>query len=266
MNNENEVTKVTENVEKTTEETLVDGSKDQKQVDIDTLVNNKINELLPKKLARRERKIKKEYEEKYGKLETTLKAGLEVDNIEEATNKLREFYKKNGIEIPKSKETLTDKEYEILGKSEAHETIDLGIDEVEAEASRMAQIGYENLSKKDKVIYGELAKALNYESKKKELKNQDIDTNILDKEEFNQFAKQFNKDTKIIDIYNLYNKINKKEEKKEEIHQIGSLKSSDNSKEIKSFYTYEESKKFSKKDFDENPKLFKAIENSMLKW
>jgi hypothetical protein len=48
---------------------------------------------------------------------------------------------------------------------------------------------------------------------------------------------------------------------------MGSMKSNvstDNG--VKDFYTPEEARKFSKKDFDNNPALFAAVEKSMLKW
>ena len=39
-----------------------------------------------------------------------------------------------------------------------------------------------------------------------------------------------------------------------------------NKNEVKEFYTFEESPRFTKKDFDNNPELFKAVERSMQKW
>ena len=35
---------------------------------------------------------------------------------------------------------------------------------------------------------------------------------------------------------------------------------------IKDFYTRDEALKFTKKDFDKNPALYKAVTESMLKW
>jgi hypothetical protein len=35
---------------------------------------------------------------------------------------------------------------------------------------------------------------------------------------------------------------------------------------VKDFYTRDEALQFTKKDFDKNPALFKAVEKSMLKW
>ena len=46
---------------------------------------------------------------------------------------------------------------------------------------------------------------------------------------------------------------------------MGSMKNNA-TEEVKDFYTYEESLKFTRKDFEKNPALFKAIEQSMTKW
>ena len=103
--NENVVVETTENVEEQATEKLVDGSsvatgtevvensdnngneKLYTQADIDKLVNAKVDELLPKKLERAKSKMQREYMEKYGRTETVLKAGLGVENIEQATDK-----------------------------------------------------------------------------------------------------------------------------------------------------------------------------------
>ena len=44
------------------------------------------------------------------------------------------------------------------------------------------------------------------------------------------------------------------------------MKTDTTKKEIKDFYTYEEASKFTRKDFDKNPALFKAVERSMTMW
>ena len=48
---------------------------------------------------------------------------------------------------------------------------------------------------------------------------------------------------------------------------MGSMKNSESGDNgVKEFYSVEEARKFSKKELDANPALFKAIEKSMLKW
>ena len=54
---------------------------------------------------------------------------------------------------------------------------------------------------------------------------------------------------------------------KKEVRTMGSLKNNTtNDTGVKDFYTRDEALKFTKKDFDNNPELFKAVEKSMLKW
>ena len=109
-NNENVVVETTENVDEQATETLVDGSsvatgnasvdndangeeKLYTQADIDRLVNEKVDELLPRKLERAKSKLQREYQERYGRTETVLNAGLGTTNIDDATKKLSDFYK-----------------------------------------------------------------------------------------------------------------------------------------------------------------------------
>ena len=78
IKNENLVTEqVAENVEITTEETP--------KTYTEAEFNAKLDEVLGKKIARREAKIRKEYERKYGELEDVLRAGTGKDNVEDMT-------------------------------------------------------------------------------------------------------------------------------------------------------------------------------------
>lgn len=56
-------------------------------------------------------------------------------------------------------------------------------------------------------------------------------------------------------------------EEKAEPRTMGSMKNSAaRDSAVKDFYTREEALRFSRKDFDKNPALFRAVEASMLKW
>ena len=67
----------------------------------------------------------------------------------------------------------------------------------------------------------------------------------------------------IRDIYDIYAKTHPKKEHKT----MGSMKNSNTGdKGVKDFYTVDEARRFTKKDFDENPALFAAVEKSMSKW
>jgi hypothetical protein len=47
---------------------------------------------------------------------------------------------------------------------------------------------------------------------------------------------------------------------------MGSIKNTTVDEGVKDYYSFEEAKRFTKADFDKNPKLFAAVEKSMAKW
>ena len=270
-----EQTNDTENVETQTTEENVEGIEltdtaeiteevIEEKEEVKTFTQEEVDKIIKKRLARQER----EYQEKlskYKNVESVLNAGLGTNSIDEADTKLRDFYKEQGIEIPEPmKQGLSNKELQILGEAEANEILELGLAEAENEANRLANIGHQNWNAKEEAMFNKLAKTLNYEKQKKELKSIGADTKILDSDEFKEFANQFNSSTDIKNIYNLYSKTKLPKENKN-IEKMGSMKNN-STEEVKDFYTYEESLKFTRKDFDENPALFKAIEKSMAKW
>ena len=79
---------VTENVEQTTEET----PKTYTQEEVDAIVG--------KRLARKEAKIRKEYDRKYGNLESVLKTGTGEEDVDKIADTFKDFYAKKGIKFP----------------------------------------------------------------------------------------------------------------------------------------------------------------------
>lgn len=65
-----------------------------------------LDRIVKDRLSRQETKIREEYEEKYGRLETILNAGLGTNNVEDATERMANFYKEQGIKIPEMKLSL----------------------------------------------------------------------------------------------------------------------------------------------------------------
>lgn len=101
-----------------------------------------LNEMMKARLARQEKDLKSEYEKRYGRLENVVKAGLETDDIEEATNKLEGFYKERGINIPSNNVSSYDpNDVEKLAKIDAEEVIDLGFNEIIYETDRLLKKG-----------------------------------------------------------------------------------------------------------------------------
>ena len=250
-NNETFVTEqVTENVEQTTEQT----PKTYTQEEVDAIVG--------KRLARKEARIRKEYDRKYGGLEEVLKAGTGKESVEEMTDTFKQFYQKKGIQFP-TKPAYSEEDIEVLAKAEAAEIIRSGYEEVVEEVDRLSDIGFANMTQREKVVFKALADHRQSAERGKELTQLGVTADVYESKEFKDFAGKFNSTTPIKDIYDIYAKTLPKKN----IKPMGSMKNSTTDEgTVKDFYTRDEALKFSKKDFDSNPALFKAVQQSMLKW
>ncbi|MBQ4263133.1 MAG: hypothetical protein IJB83_02675 [Bacilli bacterium] len=262
-NNEELVTNVTENVEETTEQTQVVEEPTIEKVYTEDDFNNKLDEVLPKKIARKEAKIRKEYEKKYGKIENLLKAGLGVESLEEAESQLSDFYSQKGVQIP-TETTYSRKDLEVLAKAEANEMIEAyDYSELEEEANRLANIGVANMSERERLVFEKIGDYLVNEKSKQELATIGVTEKDLNDKEYLEFKKNLNPNMSEKDKYEMYTKYRPKPE----VEIIGSMKNNINKDTgVKDFYTRDEAMKFTKADFDKNPALFKAVENSMSKW
>ena len=263
-----------ENVEEQTTEEIVKGGEDESVEITDaknteevieepqepTFTKEQVDEMVAKKLARKEAKIRREYEKKYGRAETVLKAGLQKDNFEDAVTELENYYKEEGVQIPTTQ--YSERDTEILARAEAEEIIDSGYDDLVEEVDRLADIGVENMSKRERIIFQRLAEERKKVEEERELKSLGIgkDTDTTD---FKEFSKKLNPLLSMKDKYEMYLKF----KPTPKVETIGSMK---NTKEkdsvVKDFYTRDEALKFTKSDFDKNPELYKAVEKSMLKW
>ena len=254
-NIENLVTEeVTENVESTTEETP--------KTYTEAEFNAKLDEVLGKKIARKEAKIRKEYERKYGNLEEVLRAGTGKESVEDMTDTFKAFYEQKGIKIPQ-KPTFSNREIEILAKAEAEDIISSGYDEVVEEVERLAEIGAANMSAKEKAMFRVLAEHRQNAERGRELSKIGVTEDVYNGAEFREFAGKFNPNTPISDIYDIY----RKTKPQKEIRTMGSMKNSESSDSgVKEFYTVEEARRFTAADYRKNPALQAAVEKSMLKW
>lgn len=254
-NIENLVTEeVAEKVEVTTEETP--------KTYTEAEFNAKLDEVLGKKIARKEAKIRKEYEKKYGELENVLRAGTGKEKVEEMTDTFKEFYTKKGINIPQ-KPTYSANDIEVLARAEAEDIIRSGYEEVVEEVDRLTELGASNMTAREKAVFRVLAEHRQNAERSKELSKIGVTEAEFKSKEFTDFASKFNANTPISDIYDIYRKM----KPKKEIKTMGSMtnKSSEEGM-VKDFYTRDEALQFTKKDFDKNPALYKAVTESMLKW
>lgn len=243
-----------ENVEQTTEQT--------EKTYTEAEFNAKLDEVLGKKIARREAKIRKEYDRKYGELEEVLKAGTGKQNVDEMTDTFKKFYASKGIKIP-NKAEYSAKDLEVLARAEADEIIRSGYEDVVEEVDRLTEIGAANMNAREKALFKVLAEHRQNADRGRELSKIGVTEDVYNSREFKDFQSKFNPNTPINEIYDLYHKT----QPKKQIQTMGSMKNSAaDTSAVKDFYSYEEAMKFTKKDFDNNPELLKAVEASMTKW
>lgn len=183
----------------------------QKQIEerANKLFEEKVEERLIRDRVNRERKQSKELA-KYKQLESVIKAGLGVDNLDDAISKTSNFYKEQGINIPEYKESYSERDEKILAKADAQEIIDLGMSEMEAEANRIASIPQEKRSVREQTMFNTLCERIVEQRQVNELKEKGIKTEILEDKSFKEFKNKFAFNTPISDIYEMYSKLNAK--------------------------------------------------------
>ena len=224
--------------------------------------NAKLDEVLGKKIARKEAKIRKEYDRKYGSLVETLKAGTGKESVEEIDDTFRDFYSKKGINITPKQAEYSASDLAVLAKAEAEEYIRGGLEDVAEEVDRLAEIGIDNMTAREKAVYKILAEHRQKTEKSNELASIGVTEEVYNSKEFQEFASKFNSSTPIKDVYDIYNKT----QPKKEFKTMGSMKNSATEEGIKEFYTPEEARRFTAKDFEKNPKLFEKVVESSHRW
>ena len=256
LENENLVSNDTENVETPTEEPQVETPVEK------TYTQSQLDEIVGKRLARNSTKIRKEYEKKYGDLENVLRAGTGKESVEEMTDTFTKFYESKGIKLPE-KPIYSDKDMEVLAKADAADIINAGFEDVVEEVDRLADLGLENMTPREKAYFKVLAEHRQKTERQNELSKIGVTEDEYNSKEFQDFAKMFNTTTPIAEIHKLYSKT----KPKKEIKPMGSManKTSEDGT-VKDFYTRDEALQFTKADYDKNPALYKAVQDSMLKW
>lgn len=283
--NENVVTEVTENVDELATEELVDGSvnaiesegsnqeqgvvndensqeeKIYTQSDVDKLVNEKVNEILPRKIERAKSRLERQYQDKYSRTEAVLNAGFGTDNINEATEKLAEFYEQRGVKIPE-KSNYSEHDLELLANAEATEIINLGFDEIVEETDRLAEKGVANMTSREKKLFTRLAEEREKLEQIQDLEKIGVKSDILKDKDFQDFSSKLNPNLSVKEKYEMYTKFNPKPK----VEPIGSMKSvTTKDSHYKEYYTPEEARKLTSKDLDD-PKIMQAVEKSMQMW
>lgn len=272
------VEETTENVEEQATEELVDGAKVTEEVTEGGNSNQEVTDEQPstekvektyskeelsdridKAVRRREAKLRREYEEKYGRLETVLSAGMQTDDISEITNQFEDFYTKKGIAIPQQP-NYSESDLRILANAEAEDIISSGYDDIVEEVDRLADKGVDKMTPREKIVFQRLASERQKQESEKELASIGVGKEALEDSEFKEFAKKLNPDLSIKDQYELYSKF----KPKPKVEQIGSMKNNTPSK-TKDYYTPDEVDRLTKEQL-RDPKVMEAVDSSMKIW
>lgn len=267
MEDNRELVEETEKTELTAEEIEDVESDDTEVIDTEetkeetapveeTFTKEQVNAMVEKRLRRQENKLRREYANKYGKLETVVKAGLGTDTTEEAVEKLTEFYSQKGINIPEEP-TYTSRDLEVLANAEANEIISEGYEDIVEETERLANIGTKNMTEREKLVFKKLAEERQRIEEIKELNSIGIKMEDLDNEEFKEFANKLNPELSLKEKYDMYQKI----KPKKEVKTIGSMKGVPESR-YKDYYTPEEIARLTEEDLDD-PRVWDAVRKSM---
>lgn len=245
----------TENVDTTTTEETV-GEQVEQITPPKTYTQEEVDSIVGKRLARQEARIRKDYDRKYGQLESVLKAGTGKESVEEMTSAFTDFYTKKGIHIPQSP-SYDAKDIEILANAEAKAVIEGGLDEVIEEVDRLVSIGFENMTDREKAVFSILAEHRKNGEANRELSKIGVTEDVYDNPEFKKFASQFNSNTPITQIYEIYNKM----QPRKDIRTMGSMTNTEVGK-VKDYYTAEEISRLTEEDLDD-PKVWEAVRRSM---
>lgn len=238
------------------EETPIEEEVKEEAEPVETFTKEQVNAMVEKRLRRQENKLRREYANKYGRLETVVNAGLGTNDTEEAVEKLTEFYSQKGISIP-SEPVYSNRDLEVLANAEADEIIAEGYDDIVEETERLANIGANNMTDREKIVFKKLAEERKHIEEVKELNSIGIKPEDLDNDEFRKFANKLNPELSLKEKYEMYQEI----KPKKEVKTIGSMKGVPESK-YKDYYSPEEIAKLTDEDLDD-PRVWDAVRKSM---
>lgn len=262
MQNESNVTEVTENTEETVEQTealeeqeLTETGNEKTEGTYYT--DEELDEKFADRYKRGRARGEKEIERKYSGIVNILKQGLGATDINDIETKLTEFYSNEGVQLTKNSEYDED-DLRYLATKDAEEIISSGM--TETELQRLADLGVDNMTKREKAMFKKLHEAHTNEKNKKELASIGVDANLLESKDFNDFTKKLNSELSIKEKYEMYEKYKPKEKKE----QMGSMSSSNTENGIKEHYTDDEISRMSLDDLS-NPKVWNAVRKSMTK-
>jgi len=262
-----ELTDTTE-VEETQETESIEEKEEVKKTLRELLKENpdyqdEFNGMIKTRLNKKDKEYQRELS-KYKDTENVLRSTLNVEDNEDVNEKLREYYENEGIKLPSRYEPgLSEREVEALAKSDVEDIVSEGDDAIFNEAERLANIGYNNLNQREKVVFNSLAAMLTEKKERTELQSIGADEGILKDENFKLFKNQFNSNTPIKTIFELYQKASSP---KENIKPMGSMKDNNTKNNAeKDYYSPEDVEKLTSEDWDK-PGVWDKVRASQRKW
>lgn len=270
-NNNNVIEEITENVETTPTEEMVEEMEQVETPSAETQPEKiyseaefqaKFEESMNKKMPRREAKIRKEFDEKYSqhkRLANVLQAGTGEKDIGKLIDAFEKHYAGKGIDTSLKQPEYSDRDIGILARAEAEDIIAAGYDEVVEETDRLAKIGVKNMTARDKAVFSVLAEHRQNMERSKEFADLGLTEDVYNSPEFKAFASKFKSDTPIKEIVEFYGKT---AQPKKEFKTMGSMKTTKADKGVKDYYTPEEISKMTEEDLD-NPQVWEAVRRCM---
>lgn len=226
-----------------------------------TFTQEEVDRMMERRLRRQEAQIRGEYEP----LVNVLKVGTGKESLGEITDGLTEFYREKGVELSQGNKApaYSEKEAKVLANAEADEIIRDGDDAVAFEVDRLAKLGTDKMTAKDKELYRVLGKHRQEAERGQKLSEMGVSEDVWKSEEFRSFAGHFTRETPIEKVYEIFQKT----QSTQEPFTTGSMRSGPaGDTGVKDYYTLAEARKFTKEDFDRDPKLYEAVQRSMKKW
>lgn len=251
-----------ENIEMIQEQVVEQVAEQPTEKPVKTYTQEEVNEIVGRRNARTEAKLRKEYDREYGELLEVLRTGTGKQEISDIKKTFQSFYEEKGVKFDQ-KPTYSEKDMKVLARAEAEEIINSGLEDVIEEVERLAAVGIQNMSPREKEVFRNLAEHRQKAERSNEFGKLGIAADVYSSKDFQSFVGMFSPNTPVKDIYEVYQKTIPKKE----IKPMGSMQTTapqDNG--VKDFYTFEEASKFTKKDLDKNPALYKKIQESMTKW
>lgn len=246
-------------INKETEKTYTEKEVEEIRANLKKEYEESFDEKFNKRLGRVMSKQKQENATK-DELINLLKEQTGAPDIESL---LKTSYEQYGVERPKN---INSEDEVKLGKLDAQEILALDIEEIQEEAERLAGL---KRNAREEAAFMEIGKYLT-DNQKKEIRKKELedlgvaDKNLLEDEKFKTYMSKFRDEIPLKEIYENYKLT---QPKKDKPFNEGSVKDSGTvQNEVKDFYTYEESLKFTREDFNKNPRLYQAVKNSMSKW